>query len=175
MGADYYVAAHKADWPTVAVLNECLAELKYPVRLAENSNIVEKPLRDDDGSLFVVFEKKSIQLEATVTRWSSTESFAYGLKVENGQVAIPSGMDSYHPLDLNSELRKLGVDKPNYEYGDYILSLTFRSSVDEWKAGFLLMSGLIRCSRGLGFEFGEASYGGVPFADKLVREALKME
>ncbi len=84
-------------------------------------------------------------------------------------------MNDFVPLDLNTELRKIGPDVPSFKYGDYVLTLTFRSSVEEWKAGFLLMAGLIRCSRGLGFEFDKATYGGVSFANKLVREAAEME
>ncbi|RUM00189.1 hypothetical protein [Rhizobium chutanense] len=175
MGASYHVAIHQADWPTSAAVNECLAGLDYPLRLPATLNTAKMPLGDKDGSLIVEFEEKPIQLEASVTRWSATESFAYALKVEDGQTANPIGKNNFVPLDLNTELRKLGADAPSFAYGDYVMTLTFRSSIDEWKAGFLLMSGLIRCSRGFGFEFDEKSCGGISFADKLAREAAEME
>ncbi|TCU13485.1 hypothetical protein [Rhizobium sullae] len=172
MGTSYYVAIHQADWPSVAAVNECLAGLGYPVRLPA-PNTANTPLREMDGSLTVEFEEKAVQLEASITRWSATESFAYGLKVKDGQTVNPLGIGDFVPLDLNTELRRLGADTPNFEYGDYVLTLTFRTSVDEWKAGFLLLSGLIRCSNGLGFD--DASYGGVSFADKLAHEVSEME
>lgn len=175
MGASYYVAIHQADWPTVAAVNECLAGLDYPVRIPAKLNSAKTPLSDTDGNLVVEFKEKPVKLEVSINRWSATEPFAYGLKVENGRTVNPAGTQDYVPLDLNTELRNLGADAPNFEYGDYVMTLTFRSSVEEWKAGFLLISGLIRCSSGLGFEFDEASYGGLSFANKLVREAAEME
>lgn len=69
----------------------------------------------------------------------------------------------------------MGMKAPGFEYGDFVISLTFRSSVAEWKAGFLLMGGLIRCTRGIGFEFSEGAFGGTGLADKLVREASEMK
>ncbi|AOF90475.1 hypothetical protein [Sinorhizobium sp. RAC02] len=175
MGASYYVAIHEADWPAAAAVNECLAGLDYPVRLQTTLISTNAPLRDTDGSLVAEYKGKLIQLEASIIRFTATESFAYGLKVENDQTVTPTGINDLAPLDLNTELRKLGPDVPSFKYGDYVMTLTFRSSVDEWKAGFLLMAGLIRCSNGFGFEFGELTYGGISFANRLVREAAEME
>lgn len=174
MGASYYVAIQQADLPTAAAMNECLAGLDYPVRLTAALSSTKAALRDTDGSLVVEYKGNPIPLEASIIRFSATESFAYGLRAENGQTA-PTGINDLVPLDLNTELRKLGPDVPSFKYGDYVMTLTFRSSVDEWKAGFLLMAGLIRCSNGFGFEFGELTYGGISFANRLVREAAEME
>lgn len=174
MGASYYVAIHEADWPSIASMNECLAGLNYPVRI-EMPDMETLPLRDRDGSLKVQLEDKSVELEASIIQMSSTSAFAYGLKLENGKTADTATINDFVPLDLNAELRKIGADAPGFQYGDYVLTMTFRSSVDEWKAGFLLMSGLIRCSNGLGFEFDQPSYGGVSFADQLVSDAADMK
>jgi hypothetical protein len=175
MGASYYVAIQQADLPTAAAMNECLAGLDYPVRLPAALSSTKAPLRDTDGSLVVEYKGNPIPLEASIIRFSATESFAYELRVEDGRTVTPTGMNDLVPLDLNTELRKLGPDVPSFKYGDYVMTLTFRSSVDEWKAGFLLMAGLIRCSNGFGFEFGELTYGGISFANRLVREAAEME
>ncbi len=175
MGASYYVAIHQADWPTRAGLNECLSGLDYPVRLPKTLNAENIPIAESDGSLIVEFEGKPIELEAEITRLSATESFAYGLRSETGVAVSVTDVADLVPLDLNTELSKLGVVAPNFEYGDYVVVLTFRSSIEEWKAGFLLMSGLIHCSNGLGFEFDEATFGGVTFANKLVQDAKAME
>lgn len=171
MGASYYVAIHHDDWPSVAMINQCLAGLNYPVRIPFAAG--NFPLGETDGTLAVAFKDKPIELEAAITQLSATTSFAYSLKVEHGETV--KGLDDFVPLDLNTELRKLGVADPSFRYGDYVLSLTFRTSIDEWQAGFFLMSGLIRCSNGMGFEFEEGSYGGVAFADKLAHEASEME
>lgn len=175
MGASYYVAVHQENWPSAAAVNECLANAGYPVRIIPSQDSEDMPLGENDGSLTVGFEDKQVELEASITQLSATNSFAYALKVDNARAAEPNGADDFVPLGLNSELKKLGMEAPSFEYGDYVLTLTFRTSVAEWKAGFLLMSGLIRCSNGLGFEFAEASYGGVSFADKLFLEASEME
>jgi hypothetical protein len=175
MGESYYVAVHEADWPTAAAVNECLIGLNYPVRLPSKPSSTNTPLRDTDGSLVVEFKGNPIELEASIIRFIAAEPFAYGLRVENGLAVTPTGMNDFVPLDLNTELRKLGPDVPSFKYGDYVMTLTFRSSVDEWRAGFLLMAGLIRCSSGFGFEFGELTYGGFSFANKLVREVAEMD
>ena len=175
MGASYYVAVRQACWPTIDALNECLADLHYPVRLPKTLNAMETPVAESDGSLIVEFEGKPIHLEAEITRLSINEPFAYDLRIENDRTFDPTDVADLVPLDLNAELAKLGVIAPNFEYGDYVLALTFRSSIDEWKAGFLLMSGLIRYADGLGFEFDEAIFGDTSFANKLVREAAEME
>lgn len=183
MGTEYYVAVHEAHWLSPEKLNACLTDLKYPVQVIPAlPSDMSKPLQDNPASsgLTVAFDGRQIELEASIKQLRPGEPFAYGLKIDRAKIAEgaitrPTGMEDFVPLDLNEELKKIGMDAPDFGYGDYVVSITFRSSVDEYRAGFLLMAGLIRCADGLGFEFGTASYGGSSFAEALVRQAQDME
>jgi hypothetical protein len=150
MGASYYVAIHEAKWPSFATLNASLAKLNYPIRTAPGSGFeMGKPLKDDDGLLRVVYRDEEVELEASVTKLSAEESFAYEVPAGDHALGIAK-LNSLVPVDTNLELRKLGMAAPDFQYGDFVLTLTLRSSVSEWKAGFVLMAGLIRCSKALG-------------------------
>ncbi len=183
MGIEYHVAVHEAHWLSTEKLNTCLADLKYPVQIIPASPAdMSKPLQDNPGSsgLTVALNGQQIELEASIKQLRPGEPFAYGFKIEKSKIAEgailrPTGIDDFVPLDLNDELKKIGMNAPDFGYGDYVVSITFRSSVDEYRAGFLLMAGLIRCANGLGFEFDSASYGGSSFAETLVQQAREME
>ncbi len=86
---------------------------------------------------------------------------------------LPAGLNDFVPSDLNADLRKIGVQSPDYKDGDYVLTLSFRSSVPQYRAGWYLMAGLIKCANGLGFEFQGSSFGRAELADSLAQEAAE--
>jgi hypothetical protein len=88
-----------------------------------------------------------------------------------GKLTQILGIGSFVPKDLNADLRALGVKSPDYKDGDYVLTLSFRSSVAEYRAGAFLMAGLIKCANGLGFEFQQGRFGTDDCAEALAQEA----
>lgn len=190
MSVDYYVAVHAADWPTPATLNQCVRELQYPIAITTAPAMgMDKPLTEVPGTagLVVTFEGAQVELEASVTKLGPESPYAFGLRADipklEGTLPDGSGIiiqelqgaESFVPKDLNDDLRELGVQSPDYKDGDYVLTLSFRSSVIEYRAGWFLMAGLIKCTNGLGFEFQGPSFGGIEFADALARQAADLE
>jgi hypothetical protein len=66
-----------------------------------------------------------------------------------------------------------GCAEPNFviSNGDYFLTLTFRSDVDQIRAGLYLAAAMILAFDGYGFENQFETHGGAKFAEKLVAEA----
>ena len=180
MSIDFYVAVHAPDWPTPAALNRCMAQLQYPVLIVAGApDDADKPLKEVPNTmgLVVSFEGASLELEASIARLGPDSPYAYGLgpdlpSVEGiSNLQAVTGPDAFVPQDLNANLREIGVESPDFKDGDYVLTLSFRSSVPEMRAGAFLMAGLIKCSAGLGFEFQRGTFGTNDFADRLAQEA----
>lgn len=196
MGMDYSVAIHSADWPTPAALNRCMSDLRYPVALsAASPSGMDRPLAIVPGTagLVAMFEGQRVELETSITRLGPGSPYAYGLgpdmpaqgstlpdgtqiisrrldvprDAEPKDLKIDLGKLGFVPKDLNTDLRGLGVPSPDYRDGDYVITLTFRSSGLQQPAGFYLMAGLIRCADGLGFEFQAGLSGKAGYADAL--------
>ena len=182
MGLEYYVAVHEADWASPDKLNKCLAALGYAVQLAPSRSLgADKPLQTDPQGLGLkaIFEGREVELETSIVQLRENEPFAYGLKMPPEEASRASSgieptLTNFVPLDLNEELRRIGVISPDFKYGDYVMTMTFRSDPEQYRAGFLVMAGLIQCSDGLGFEFDTPAFGRGPFADQLVNEAREI-
>lgn len=156
MSFDYSVAVHAPDWPTPAALNRCMTGQQYPVRIiAVAPEDTDKPLKETPGSagLVVSFEGATVELEASIERLGG------------------GSVDAQVPKDFNRNLRELGVRSPDYKDGDYVLTLSFRTSVPPMRAGAFLMAGLIKCANGLGYEFQSGTFGTTDFANGLAQEA----
>lgn len=186
MSVDYHVAVHAADWPTTAALNQCLSKLHYPLNIKPASKAdLDKPLAAAPYTLGLVteFEGKSIELETSITKLGPKSPYAFGLRADlpktEGTLAdgtkyiiqSPSGQNDFVPKDLNTDLKRIGYKAPDYKNGDYVITLSFRSSIPEYRAGAFLMAGLIKCSNGLGFEFQSGTFGTGDYADSLAQEA----
>jgi hypothetical protein len=186
MSFNYYVAVHQANWPTVAALNQCIASLGYPLVVNPTSpEELAKPFHEMPGTvgLKVTFEGGPVELEASIVQLSPSSPYAFGLSptLPKTNVIGPGGTTatltqmlgagSFVPKDLNADLRAVGVKSPDFKDGDYVLTITFRSSVVEYRAGAFLMAGLIKCANGLGFEFEQGTFGADNFADALAQEA----
>ncbi|MDR7033915.1 hypothetical protein [Mesorhizobium sp. BE184] len=185
MSVDYFVAIHGTNWPTPVVLNRCLGELDYPVAVIISSpSDADQPLTTIPGALgFVVsFESKRIDLEASITKLGPDSPYAFGMRpdVPKEKVTLEDGAtytlslsssSDFIPLDLNADLQRIGAVGANFSHGDYVLQMSFRSEVDEYRAGFFLMAGLIKCADGFGFEFQTNSFGTYAYADGLARAA----
>jgi len=187
MSVDYYVAVEQERWPTPAAINHCVAELHYPIKLVDiPEGKADKPLREIPQSmgLFVDLEGKEVPLETSIVQLAPGKPYAYGLLKDapvtaektfpDGTKAImygPLGTNSFAPKDLNADLKGIGVPSPHFKNGDYVLTLSFRSEIAEYRAGSYLMAGLIKCFGGLGFELQGPSFGTFAYADALARSA----
>ena len=183
MSVDYHVAIDQANWPTVAMVNECLSEYTPLLRLTGGAP--DQPLADVENTLglAVEFERKKFELEASIVQLSPTQSYAYqpdtGSEADEiGGVKLPEGVKVYSagdfkPADINADLASIGADDVHFKDGDYVLSLSFRSDAREWRAGSMLMGAMIKCFDGYGFEMQAGSHGREAFADELIKAAKK--
>jgi hypothetical protein len=180
MGVDFSVAVQAANWPTVQSLQQCIDDRGWPVRLrTKEQPYWTKPLQTVPMTVGipVVFNGEPIDLEASIVTLSKTESFGYTF---DRSPDLQSGtMKQYRlqpdetlkPSDISETLSKLGASVVKFTYGDRVLTLSFRSKVKPWKAGFYAMAALIKCSGGYGFELQEGKHGGSDSADELAKAA----
>jgi hypothetical protein len=200
MGMDYSVAIHAADSPTPAALNRCMSDLRYPVALsAASPSGMDRPLAIVPGTagLVAMFEGQRVELETSIRKLGPGSPYAYGLgpdmptqestlpdgtQIISRRLEMPRDSDpkdlkidlrklGFVPKDLNTDLRELGVPSPDYQDGDYVITLTFRSPGLQHPAGFFLLAALIRCADGLGFEFQAGLFGKADFADGMAQYA----
>ncbi|MGO4355141.1 hypothetical protein AB4Z25_24805 [Rhizobium sp. RAF36] len=100
LGADYHLAIHQADWPTIADVNLCLTGLDYPVRVvARPPSEPDKTLRVSGDVLNLLYQGAPVEVETSIIQLSAKESFAYAVKEENGQTVLPNDMNDLIPLD----------------------------------------------------------------------------
>ena len=158
MSVDYYVAVDQANWPTVAMVNECLSKFDLPLKLT--GGVQNQPLAyvENTAGLAVELEGERFELEASFVQLSPTQSYAYTLF-------------GFKPADINADLASIGADDVHFKDGDYVLSVSFRSDKRAWRAGAMLMGAMIKCFDGYGFELQAGDHGRDAFADELIEEA----
>jgi hypothetical protein len=83
--------------------------------------------------------------------------------------------ENIKPKDINETFARIGASGVHFEYGDKVLSLSFRSNIKEWQAGFYIMAALVKCFHGYGFELQGGDHGGSEYADALLREASELK
>jgi hypothetical protein len=179
MSFEYHVAVHKENWPTASALQAYLNENKYPVKLAE---VYDRPFQIEAGWLSLDFYDRAISLEASTVQLSPTKFFAYsfdrppdatntdadGVSIETYKFRPDEVMKGE---DINASLAKIGATDVSFGDGDYVLTLSFRSSTDELRAGMFVMAALIKCFGGYAFEFQEGNHGSGDLADELAEQA----
>jgi hypothetical protein len=184
MGVDYNVALLSGHWPTMQLLQQCIDQRGWPVRLGKETDPKwSKPLDATPGTLGLPVELKGepIELEASFVTLSPTQSFAYSFDrppdiERNGtKVFKLHPEDVLKPVDINQRLTELGAADVRFNDGDRVLTLTFRSDKKEWQAGFYVMAALIKCFDGYGFEMQHGQHGRSDYADWLLKGAAHME
>jgi len=180
VSVDYYVAVHQADWPTAAAMQTCMARRNYPVML-ESAPTAPLDVDPGTGGLPLRFQGRSVQLEASVTRLSPTEFYAYSFsRRPDASIITPAGPaeiyamrpdEAFEGRDINADLAELGAKNVKFGNGDFVLTLSFHSVSDETRAGLYLMAGLIHCFGGYGFEFQGGTHGTGACADELAADA----
>jgi hypothetical protein len=145
---DYFVAIHSQNWPTAENVQLCLEELGYPLRLSE-APLTPFEIVDFREGLHVQFEGRTVVLEANIEQATDVD-------------------DKESLFGYLTELSSANFQISN---GDYFLTLTFRSDMDQIRAGLYLAAALILSFNGYGFENQFESHGGRTFADQLLVEA----
>jgi hypothetical protein len=191
MGVNYFVALHNENWPTMQALQECIGRRAWPVIVGKADHPRwTLPLERTPGTLGfpVLFKGEPIDLEASFVVLSPTQSFGYTLEnahernepkpetsfVYGGYKRTYSiGTTGFKPININEQLARMGASHVHFGYGDRVLSVTFMSNKKEWQAGLYVMSALIKCFCGYGFnESGQ--HGKSSYADLLLAEAEKL-
>ena len=168
MGADYYVALRNASWPTMQALQECIDRRGWPVKLGGIDNprwleFFDKATPNAAG-FPVEFKGRPIELEANFVTLSPTKGFACEFSLSNsqtneGEASAHQHQDTLKPADINAILSKIGATGVHFDYGDRVITITFRSDTKKWQAGFYVMAALISCFDGYGFELQGGAHG----------------
>lgn len=148
MSFDYFVIVHRQEWPTAEIVQNHLEELGYPLRLGATP---PGPFSTqwDSPSLPAVFEGRKVTLEAEIDQVTG--------------VGDPDSLFGY--------IAQAAGPRFAISDGDYVLNVTFRSDVDQIRAGLYLAAAMIKSCNGYGFENQFETHGGSEFADQLLAEA----
>lgn len=150
MSVDFYVAVPAANWPTAAAVQQCMADHAYPLQIKRFPALVEGHFVTD--GVLAKIDGKDAYLE--------------------GELAAASAM----PTEVKSINDRLGASTPleSIKANDVILSVRVRSP-NEMRAASYVISALIVCFDGLGFEPQGNTHGRADFAQSLISgvEALK--
>lgn len=151
MSVDFYAAVPAAEWPTLAAVQQCVAQHQYPIQLkrfpAFNAHHVVS-----DGALATVDGKQDTYLEGELF---SIGNSAGDVQTINDRIAASS-------------------DPFRIAKGDVVMSIRTRSPA-EMRAASYLISSLIVCFHGYGFEPQGDTHGRDDFAKSLISgaDALK--
>jgi len=148
MSFDYFVAVHKADWPTGTGVQSALEAWGFPVRLKEAA-AAPFEVKDFRAGLPVLFEGREVVLEA------DTEVAA----------------DADDTDSLFGYIAECAAPNFKISNGDHFLTLTFRSDPDQIRAGLYLAAAMIKSFNGYGFENQAETHGGLDFAEQILVEA----
>ena len=142
MSVDYNVAVHSANWPSSAALQGCIDRLRYPVTL-QNTGSEPFLLRASGTGLRVHFRNRAVELEASAVKLSPTRSYGYHFARSADEQSVDGDIqvwamrsnEDLKPADIGEDLRRLGARNVRFGYGDYVLTFSFHSNVDEIRAG----------------------------------------
>ncbi|MFA5966010.1 MAG: hypothetical protein WC804_18490 [Sphingomonas sp.] len=150
MSTDFYVAVPAANWPTAAAVQQCMVDHAYPLQIKRFPALVEGHVAT--GGALAEVDGKDAYLE--------------------GELAPASAM----PADVKSMNDRLSASTPleNIKPNDLIMSVRVRSPT-EMRAASYIISALIVCFDGFGFEPQGNTHGRADFARSLISgaEALK--
>ena len=151
MSVDFYVAVPAGQWPAPAAIEQCLVERGYPAKLKRFP--AYNPIKSvTDGALVEVDQKTEAYLE--------------------GELA-PAHIAKDEVAFINQRLEGSG-DKFRVSGDMALMSVRVRSAA-EMRAAAYVISSLIVCSGGFGFEPQGDTHGRDDFAKSLIAgaEALK--
>lgn len=146
MSVDLYVALPAAHWPTAAALQQCMADHAYPVQIKR----------------FPIFNDQRIVTDGVLATIDGQDAYL------EGELASASAM----PGDVKSINDRLGAASAaeSIKMSDQLMSVRTRSPA-EMRAASYVISALIVCFDGFGFEPQGNSHGRDTFAQSLVSGA----
>ncbi len=150
MSADFYVAVPAVSWPTAAAVQQCMADHAYPVQIKRFPALNDGHVVTD-GALAIV-DGKEAYLE--------------------GELAAASAM----PTDVKGINDRLSASaSPERIMSDDVMIAIHVRSPTEMRAATYVISALIVCFDGFGFEPQGNTSGRADFARSLISgaEALK--
>lgn len=144
MSVDFYVAVPATNWPTAAAVQKCMTDRGFPIAIKrfpvlDNVGVV------NDGVLAVI-DGKDAYLE--------------------GGLAPASAM-SEEVKDINDRLERMAASE-RIGARDAVMSIHITTPT-EMRATSYVISALIVCFDGFGFEPQGSTYGRKEFADGLIR------
>lgn len=146
MSIDFYLAMPAANWPTAAAVQQCMATHAYPVQLKRFPSLNSGHIVTD-GALAVI-DGKDTYLEGELAVAS----------------AVPTDVDA-----LNDRLRA-SASPEKIRPTDVLMSFRARSP-NEVRAASYVISALIVCFDGFGFEPQGNTSGRADFARSLISGA----
>ncbi|NIJ21052.1 hypothetical protein FHS95_002744 [Sphingomonas naasensis] len=150
MSVDFYVAMPAANWPTASAVQRCLSDHAYPVHIKRFPTLKGGRVVND-GALALI-DGKEAYLE--------------------GELAPASAISA----DVRSINERLATASAAERIGATDVIMTFRTrSATEMRAASYVISALIVCFNGLGFEPQGNTHGRASFARAIIEgaEALK--
>jgi hypothetical protein len=150
MSTDFYVAVPAGHWPSAAAVQQCMADHAYPVQI-RHFPALRKAKVVTDGALAII-DGKEAYLEGELASAS----------------AISTDVTSINDrLSASSPLETIKAD-------DVIMSVRLRSPT-EMRAASYVISALIVCFDGYGFEPQGNTHGCADFARSVIlgADALK--
>jgi hypothetical protein len=150
MSVDLYVSVPLANWPSSAAMQQCMAGRAYPIQLKRFPALVHGQVVTD-GALATV-DGQEAYLE--------------------GDLAVASAITA-DVKDLNDRL-SASASLEHIRPDDAVMSMRTRSTA-EMRAATYVISALIFCFDGFGFELQGNANGRADFAQSLISgaEALK--
>ncbi len=150
MSTDFYIAVPAAHWPTAAAVQRCMADRAYPVQIKR----------------FPALKGADVVTDGVLAMIDGTEAYL------EGELAPASAI----PTDVKSINDRLSASSPSeiIKTDDVVMSVRVRSPT-EMRAASYVISALIVCFDGLGFEPQGNSHGRADFARSLIlgADALK--
>ncbi len=150
MSTDFYVAVPAGHWPTAATVQQCMADHAYPVQVKR----------------FPAFKEAKVVTDGALAMIDGKEAYL------EGELAPASAI----PTDVKSMNDRLSASSPleTIKADDVIMSVRVRSPM-EMRAASYVISALIVCFDGFGFEPQGNTHGRADFARSLIlgADALK--
>lgn len=150
MSVDFYVALPAATWPTAVAIDRCLSDNSYPVKIRR----------------FPVLDGNRIVTEGILAAIDGKDAYL------QGQVAIASAISE----DVNSiNGRLIASRSPEKIKSDDVVASFNVASPTEMRATSYVVSALIVCFKGFGYEPQGDTSGRADFAQSLISgsEVLK--
>ncbi|MDJ0276726.1 hypothetical protein QLH51_07955 [Sphingomonas sp. 2R-10] len=146
MSVDFYVAVPAANWPTAAAVQQCMTDHDYPVQIKR----------------FPGLDSAGVVRDGVLAAIDGTDAYL------EGELA-PALVMPAEVKNVNDRLMSISASE-KIGGKDAVLSIRVRTP-NEMRASSYVISALIVCFDGFGFEPQGNTYGRADFAHTLIRGA----